>query len=106
MKKLIPAAQIAPDILLAHERVIEEDSIDESLDDTMPGPYDNSIDLWSYGVMLYEVRRVKAPGSAWWTLAHNAIRLQMTTGTLPFFADTIPETYEKILHHQVRPRPA
>ena len=57
----MPASQIAPDILLAHESVIEEDSIDESLDDTMPGPYDTSVDLWSYGVMLFEVSRVEAP---------------------------------------------
>ena len=57
----MPASQIAPDILLAHESVIEEDSIDESLDDTTPGPYDTSVDLWSYGVMLFEVSRVEAP---------------------------------------------
>ena len=51
--------QIAPDILMAHERIIEDSDLDIGEGDIQePGLYDSSVDFWSTGVMLYEVSRV------------------------------------------------
>lgn len=47
--------QIAPDVLLAHEAIIEDSHDEEDVDIDGPGLYDATIDFWSAGVMLYEV---------------------------------------------------
>lgn len=72
---------IAPDILLAHEKaILDSDEWDEDEDDLdPPGLYDASVDFWSLGVSMFE----------------------MLLGKLPFYAETIPETYENILQYEV-----
>ena len=47
--------QIAPDVLLAHEAIIEDSHDEEDIDSDGPGLYDATVDFWSIGVMLYEV---------------------------------------------------
>jgi serine/threonine protein kinase len=97
--------QIAPDILLAHERAVmesdedDEDEAEESLNG--PGPYDASVDFWSLGVTIYEVS--KAITLAVNSMADSSIHAKMLVGSLPFYADSIPETYERILQHEVQP---
>ncbi len=82
---------VAPEVLLFAEEAILRDARSKSADDeisrTLP-PYDEelehlfdkgydaSIDWWSFGVTLFE----------------------MVLGTPPFYAPSIPETYEKIAH--------
>jgi len=49
--------QIAPDILLAHEKAVMDSSDSDDDDDDLNGPglYDCSVDLWSLGISMYEV---------------------------------------------------
>lgn len=86
---------------MAHEKAVmdsddEDDDEEEGLNS--PGAYDASVDLWSLGVTVYEVdTRSFALSPTLLTIAN----VQMLTGRLPFYAETIPETYEKILKHAV-----
>ncbi|WVR08014.1 hypothetical protein IAU60_005058 [Kwoniella sp. DSM 27419] len=70
---------IAPEVLrLAETIFMEERSYSSSRpaqDQATPG-YDATVDWWSFGVTLYE----------------------MATGSTPFMADSIAQTYERLLH--------
>lgn len=85
------ADYIAPEVLQTYEQVLldsndfileHQPNTEATLRDRKRG-YDASVDWWSFGAMCYE----------------------MITGMAPFYAETIEETYCKIIACQVSPNP-
>lgn len=87
--------QIAPEILLAHAEHLDS-AHSSTAQPSSAGTYGAEVDFWSAGVALYEVcyhirRREQSDADT-----------QMIWGSLPFYAESIPQTYERIVEHEVR----
>lgn len=90
---------VAPEILLFAEKLAQRaDRFSSPSLASSRKAYSSAVDWWSLGVTAYEVR----------SLVHyvhmtrdRLNMLQLLTGQSPFFAESIPETYERIIQHNV-----
>lgn len=88
---------IAPEILEVAEGYDPDAFLDDGEDSSQDAiVYGAGVDCWSLGIVIFEVSSFSCSGVS---LTHET---QMLYGVAPFYAEGIPETYERIVNHAVR----
>ncbi|KAM0754563.1 kinase-like protein [Meredithblackwellia eburnea MCA 4105] len=94
---------IAPEVLLHAEKCAEESFVENvaSGDELSDRAYGKEVDWWSLGVVVYEVQTVLPCSFRFGPSYSNTFLLihqQLLHGEAPFFTESIPGTYERIIN--------